>query len=198
MLRRVLGALEGLNAPWYLGGGWAADAFVGRVTREHHDVDIVAFMRDQHIIREHLPDWRLVAHDDNVPGATKRTWDARDLTMPAHIHVFGDDAVDWEFQLNYGPGERWEFHGNPGFTLSFDQCVAESEWGIPILAPAVNLYYKAVPPMWRGEPRTPPRPHDDHDLDLLLPHLSAEQRQWLGSAIAAMEPAHPWLGVLAK
>jgi hypothetical protein len=195
-LERVFGALEGLDVPWYLCGGWAVDAFLGRVTREHHDVDIAVFLQHQHIVREHLPDWRLVGHDDNVPGATQVTWDARDLIMPAHIHVYAGDGFEFEFNLNEGPASTWEFHGNPGFELPFEQAVGNSAWGIPIVSPLVNLYYKAIPPMWRNMPRHPPRPHDNEDFEVLLPHLDAGQRAWLSSAIAAMEPEHPWLAKL--
>ncbi|MFB4283322.1 nucleotidyltransferase domain-containing protein [Nonomuraea sp. MTCD27] len=38
---------------WFLCGGWAADAWLGRQTRDHCDVDIAVFHPDQHAIFEH-------------------------------------------------------------------------------------------------------------------------------------------------
>jgi len=32
--------LAGFGATWFLCGGWAADAWLGRQTRDHFDVDI--------------------------------------------------------------------------------------------------------------------------------------------------------------
>jgi len=45
----VAARLEGLDACWWIVGGWAVDAFTG-VSREHEDVD-VAFLRDERWVR---------------------------------------------------------------------------------------------------------------------------------------------------
>ena len=72
---------------WFLCGGWAADAWLGRQTRDHCDVDIAVFHPDQHAIYEHFPGWALVGHDPNVADDTTEQWNGRRLDLPAHIHV---------------------------------------------------------------------------------------------------------------
>jgi hypothetical protein len=43
--------LGGVDAPWWLAGGWAIDAFLGRVTRVHEDTDVLVLRRDQAAFR---------------------------------------------------------------------------------------------------------------------------------------------------
>ena len=47
MLLRVSELMGTLGRPWALCGGWAVDAWLGRVTREHLDVDLSVFEEDQ-------------------------------------------------------------------------------------------------------------------------------------------------------
>jgi hypothetical protein len=46
-LTAVREALAGYDGPWWIGGGWAIDLFVGSSPREHDDVDVVVLRRDQ-------------------------------------------------------------------------------------------------------------------------------------------------------
>lgn len=62
--------LVGFTPTWCLCGGWAADAWLGRRTREHWDVDIAVFHGDQRAVFEDLAGWVLVGHDPNVPEDT--------------------------------------------------------------------------------------------------------------------------------
>ena len=42
-----LGLIKTFTRPWFVCGGWALDLFIGKQTREHHDLDIGIFRRDQ-------------------------------------------------------------------------------------------------------------------------------------------------------
>src|SRR5688500_6169036 len=111
--------LAGFDAPWFLCGGWAADAWLGRETRQHVDVDIAVFHHDQRVIFEHLAGWALVGHDPNVPGDTSQPWDGRRLDLPAHIHVptvasplstsatARHSRFEFEFLLSERSGDEW-------------------------------------------------------------------------------------------
>src|SRR5690349_1747396 len=46
--------LTGFGPSWSLCRGWAGDAWLGRQTRDHGDVDIAVFHRDQRAIFEHF------------------------------------------------------------------------------------------------------------------------------------------------
>lgn len=64
---RVSDLMAGYAAAWCLCGGWGVDAWLGRVTRDHADVDIVVFQADLPALFDHLEGWQLIAHDSPFP-----------------------------------------------------------------------------------------------------------------------------------
>jgi hypothetical protein len=50
----VRALLSDLTVPYWIAGGWAIDLAVGRVTRDHADVDIMLLERDEHALRTDL------------------------------------------------------------------------------------------------------------------------------------------------
>lgn len=58
-LQRTLGLMEGFPAPGCVAGGWAVDLFLGKVTREHGDVDIAIFRDDQRAVHDHFRGWQV-------------------------------------------------------------------------------------------------------------------------------------------
>src|SRR5206468_5139111 len=81
------------RSAWAFAGGWAVDAWLGRLTRDHGDVDIAVFENDRGALFEILAGWQLIAHEEtmaNQGGA--ELWDGRRLSVPAHIHVRSPEA----------------------------------------------------------------------------------------------------------
>ncbi len=183
---------------WSICGGWAVDAWLGRLTRDHADVDIAVFQGDERALLDHLAGWQLIAHDANVDGGTSELWDGRRLDLPAHIHGrLSDerlpDRVDaateqgfgLDIQLSERSGADWVFSREPRVTMPLRRAVVQSAWGLPTLAPEALLFYKA------GDLRR----RDKLDFLALLPHLTAEQRGWLRDAVSLV--GHPWLAQLS-
>jgi hypothetical protein len=133
--------LIGFGAPWFLCGGWAADAWLGRQTRDHADVDIAVFHRDQHVIFDHFKGWALVGHDPNVPDDTAEPWNGRHLDLPAHIHVpklgsplSASTAVthtdfEFEFLLNDGSDGLCVLNRDLDIAIPLERCIRSSPWG---------------------------------------------------------------------
>jgi hypothetical protein len=65
--------LSGLTVPYWIIGGWAIDLAVGRVTRDHADVDVMLLERDKHVLWDDLP-------EDDVQ-ITGRGRESRRLTL---------------------------------------------------------------------------------------------------------------------
>jgi hypothetical protein len=204
--------LAGFGAPWFLCGGWAADAWLGRQTRDHEDVDIAVFHHDQRAIFAHLSGWALVGHDPNVVGDTTEPWNGRHLDLPAHIHVpeFGSPlatspavthpAFEFEFLLNERSGHDWVLNRELHIAVALERGTRQSAWGLPTAAPEVVLFYKAGGNLTTAEREAGGdgvRPHDEQDLFALLPTLTEAQRSWLRESLAKVQPAHPWLAHLA-
>jgi hypothetical protein len=73
-------ALRAAGIDYWLFGGWAVDFWVGRVTRDHDDIDAAAWRRDYDGIREALQSvgWRHTPVADEMVG-TRYTWQRSEL-----------------------------------------------------------------------------------------------------------------------
>jgi hypothetical protein len=117
------------------------------------------------------------------------------LTFPVH-ELHGRKAAETanvptleaEFLLNESDGMQWIFRRDPSITRPIELVGRRSRLGIPILAPAIVLLYKA--------PRF--KPEDDADLCAVAPALDTEARRWLADALERYQPGHPWTRTLGK
>ncbi len=200
VVARVAGVMSAYRPRWFLCGGWAVDAWVGRQTRDHGDLDIAVFQNDQRALFDHLEGWQLIAHDPNVAGDTSELWDGRGLDLPAHIHgrapdarsrlpdrldAAGQQGFGLDILLNERSGDDWIFSREPHITMPLSRCAQQSAWGLPTAVPEILLFYKA----------SELRRRDKLDFLALLPHLTDEQRGWLRNAISLV--GHPWLAELS-
>jgi hypothetical protein len=74
-IERLDAALTGARIDYWLFGGWAVDFWVGRVTREHDDIDAAAWRADYDALGGALgaAGWRHTPAEDEVVG-TRYTW----------------------------------------------------------------------------------------------------------------------------
>jgi hypothetical protein len=177
---------DDLGAGWWTAGGWAIDLWVGRQTRPHVDLDIAILRRDQQRFWDRLAGWDLWLG----PDTELRPFDGPiEVTPPDHA-VWCRPTTDseWAFELllNDSEGDRWLFRRDPAVSLPLAEISGRTSDGVPFLAPEIVLLYKAKQR----------RPHDELDLAVALPTLSARQRTWLRDAIEQVHPGHPWLAVL--
>jgi hypothetical protein len=189
--------MSAFRAPWALCGGWAIDAWLGRQTRDHGDVDISVFIQDQRALFDHLAGWQLIAHDPHVTGDTSEPWDGRRLDLPGHIHgrldageglpdrLDGQQGFSLDVQFGDRSGDDWILSSQPRISLPLRKGVQQSPWGLPTVVPEVLLFFKALEL----------RRRDKLDFLTLLPDLTQEQRDWLRSAISLV--GHPWLSPLS-
>jgi hypothetical protein len=183
ILLRTTKAMAGFRPSWVLCGGWAVDAWLGRETRAHCDVDLAIALEDQLAVLHYLDGWHVRGHDDE-DDATTEQWDGRQLAFPGHIHATSPDGIELDIQLELWNAAVWELSTEPRITLPLKQCTRPTPWGLPATTPEVVLFYKAS---------ERPRPHDDLDFRALLPLLGEAERSWLSEAIALAHPACPWL-----
>ncbi len=209
-ITRVAELMADFPVAWCLCGGWAIDAWLGRQTRDHQDVDVAVFHDDQRAVFEHLRGWTLVGHDHSVPGNTSEPWNGRQLGLPAHIHASAprsdqllperlDDPAGLgfglEIVLNQRAGGTWVMSDEPWVSLPVVRCVRRSSWGVPTAVPEVVLFYKATA-YFDDETLLSRNPKDEADFLALLPVLKEKQRAWLRDAISCVRPGHPWVAHL--
>ena len=216
---RVAELMSKFGHPWALAGGWAVDAWLGRLTREHGDVDLAVF--DQQPLFELLAGWQLIAHEETKANEGADLWDGRPLVLPAHIHgrpperrgplperfdpsgmriVSTKDGFGLDIQLaersrtGRMAGQHWVLNAEPRVSMRLADCIRQSSWGLPMVAPEVILFFKAT--LYVGT-KNHLRPRDEADFAALLPLLTDEQRVWLREAVACVyDGEHPWAGWL--
>lgn len=54
VLEPVIEAMSAYRGAWALCGGWAVDAWIGRITRDHGDIDVSVFVQEQGLLFEDL------------------------------------------------------------------------------------------------------------------------------------------------
>jgi len=215
---RIADVMSTYRPPWALAGGWAVDAWLGRLTRDHGDVDLAVF--DQPALFEHLAGWQLIGHDETKENEGADLWDGRALVPPAHLHgrppeqsgplperfddsgmrvVFSADGFWLDIQLCECSGGDWVLNSDapasavaePRVAKPLAGCIRQSRWGLPTVAPEVILFLKAT--LYVGT-KNHLRPHDEADFVALLPLLSEEQRGWLRAAVSRVyDGEHPWV-----
>ena len=179
--------MRGFAPPWFVAGGWAVDLYLGRLTREHADVEVAIFREDQRAAQRHFEGWRLLKVSD---GALSEWRAGERLELPVHeVHCLGGpaDLPRLELLLNERRGDLWAFRRNEIVTRPLAMCYMTSAAGVRVLAPEIVLLYKS-----RNAGAK-----DEQDFDALAPRLDEERRAWLRAAVAACEGgSHPWLGRL--
>ena len=193
-LLEVAEALGNLRAPFYFAGGWAIDLHLGRVTREHHDIDALVMRRDHLLLHQALKQFslkKIIPHPDGIPSrGTIVEWSPGDkLELPVHqINAYraGESEPAFQVMLAESRGSDWIFRRNPDVSMQLSQMGFHPLWGLPYLAPEIVLLFKAK----HLEPR------DRVDFDHAIPALSADARRWLRDAIEKTHPGHEWLKVV--
>jgi hypothetical protein len=194
-LLEVAEALGNLRAPFYFAGGWAIDLHLGRVTREHHDIDALVMRRDHLLLHKALRGFslkKIIPHPDGMPPnrGTIVEWPAGErLELPVHqVNAYraGESELAFQVMLAESRGSDWIFRRNPDVSMPISKMGFHPLWGLPYLAPEIVLLFKAK----HLEAR------DRVDFDHAIPALSVDARRWLRDAIEKTHPGHEWLKVL--
>jgi hypothetical protein len=179
-------AFSSIDAPWWIGGGWAIDLFVGSQTRPHGDIDVAMLRRDALAVRALRDAFDVyIAHD-----GTLTPWDGGPLGLSRHqfwARRRDDDAWAFEVLFEEESDGEWLFRRDARVRLPLARFGRTTAGGVPYVAPEVALLYKAK--------------HDDidrHAADFAsaLPLLDAGQRAWLREALIVVHPGHPWIALI--
>lgn len=172
-----------LTTPWWIAGGYAIEFFLGRSIREHGDIDVLLLRRDQHEVHRVLAGWDIHAAD---PPGGLRPWHAGEQ-LPAGVHDIWcreHPGGPWRIQvmLDEADGDEWHSRRDARIHRPVSSLGVRTTTGMPILAPEIQLFYKAKDT----------RPKDEVDFAAALPFLDEDRRRWLDAALSVTRPDHRW------
>lgn len=175
--RELAGVLHALDVPWWIGGGWALDLFLGRETRPHEDTDLILLRRDALALQEALERWDLHL----AAGGELRPWGAGEpVERPANAVWARRPGGSWLFdvKLEENEGDVWLYRRSDRVRRPIAELGLDLD-GIPVLRPELVLLYKLGGTAG---------PHDDADLAAVEAFLPAESRAWLADALTLAHP----------
>jgi hypothetical protein len=176
--------LAGVDAPWWVAGGYAIEYAVGEPFRPHGDVDVLMLRRDQLEAQRALPGWELWAAD---PPGQLRPWLPGEV-LPLAVHDIWcrptpDSPWRFQFMLDESEGDEWVSRRDSRIRRPIAGIGRVNADGIPYLVAEIQLLYKA-----KGA-----RPKDEQDFAMMAPRLDAQQRQWFRDSMTIAYGTHPWL-----
>lgn len=182
--QKVASLMAKFNNTWFIAGGWAIDLFMGKETREHKDIEIAIFRKDQLNLKAYLKAWDF----KKVINSEFHHWGDEFLELPIHeIHATNKLNGDkLEVLLNEAEDNDWQFRRDLRISLPHHAVWSYSELGIPYLNPEIVLLYKAKNT----------REKDHQDFITVKDHLDNNKKQWLKSALELHVPEHRWIQLL--
>jgi hypothetical protein len=183
----VADVMRGLDVWWAVAGGWAVDLWLGRRTREHHDVE-VSIVRDDQLRLHELAarGWELSCIDP--PGRGWRTLRDEEVVDPPSFQLKARNAsCEFDLFLETTDDDAWIFRRDRRIRRNLDSVRVATASGIPVVAPEVHFLYAAKHTGAKNE----------HDFSAALPALGVEATRWLGDCLALVHPDHQWCAALA-
>jgi len=174
------------NSPWYVVGGWALDLWHGHQSRDHEDLEFCILSEDIDLFRARLPELDLY----EVHNGTFAYLAPDMRPRPETSQLWGADTTNacWriDMMIEHGTRDIWIYKRDPSFRFARSTVVRETPSGIPYLAPALVLLFKAKHI----------RPKDAADFQAALPKLHVQEKADLRCWLEAMYPGHEWINQL--
>jgi hypothetical protein len=186
------GLMRGFAGTWFVAGGWAIDLFLNRVTRKHSDIEIGIYRDEQQLLWDQLEGWSFKKAMPGDQGSQWVAWEkGEELRLPVHQIRAGrseGEPREVEFLLHEREAANWCTRRHPGLTRAVSEVAIECALGIPILAPEIQLLFKAK--------KTRKKDHDD--FQATLPRLNGRQRTWLAMALRQYHADHEWIAAIDR
>lgn len=179
--------LKEATSAWHVAGGWALDLWHGEQTREHEDLEFAVLSEDVAYFRSLLPDLEFFTARDGALDHLEST-----VAPSTEVNqLWGADIKQgcWrvEMMIERGTPDLWIYRRNPTIRMPRTNAVHRSLSGIPYLAPANVLLFKAK---YRRE-------KDEEDFRSALPELPASEKANLRTWLEKAHPGHEWIDSLS-
>jgi hypothetical protein len=162
---------------WWVSGGHGLELHLGRSWRSHDDIDVGLCRGDVVTLGGLLAGWEIaVATDGRL-----RPWDGQPVGENENNLWARRQPGPWEVDITVGEGDAdfWAYRRDQSLTMPWVDAVLTNADGVPYLAPALQLLFKAKDP----------RPKDDFDAEVVIPTLDD---RGLALLHVRLPPEHRW------
>jgi hypothetical protein len=175
--------LKGWSSEWYVAGGWALDLWHGHQTRAHDDIEFA-------VLPDGIDGCRRVLSDLTFFAATEGKFACLAPTDAASADLWQLWGADMEagfwrvdMMVERGTPEIWVYKRDPAIRMPRASAVRRNQSGIPYLAPANVLLFKAKHR----------REKDEQDFEAALPRLSSQEKSDLRLWLERLHAGHAWI-----
>lgn len=154
LIEEMTRALDAADVPFWLRGGWALDFLVGRITRDHADIDVLAHAHDAERVSAVLESFEYAPVAGPLP---ERQRNFKKAGEKLHVALLETDQSGELFlatfrDLSWPRGTLLHPRGRIG------------DLSPPIISPEAQLWAKDELRRFLGDPE---RAHDAADIELL-------------------------------
>lgn len=210
LIRQANELLKNQGFEYAFCGGWAIDLFLGKETRTHGDIDILAYWPERDKIIEWAWSQEFLVYEMLGGGKVHRITDVRDqvvckrnifcctpdcelvsLTATEEENIYfldfqhtGLKKLNFlEFLFNGKKDGDLLYARNEAIKQALEEAVLYRD-GIPYLSPEMCLLYKSTDTEREGY-------QDDYDRAMAV--MDRRQKRWLNDALTVMYPqGHKW------
>lgn len=178
--------LKHASRPWYVVGGWALDLWHGIQTREHEDLEFAVLPESVRAFREILRELDFfTVHAGLIEPLAQ---DKAPLPHVSQLWGLDSGSARWcvDMMLERGTSSTWIYKRDESIQAPRSEITRISNTGIPYMAPAAVLLFKAKYL----------RDKDEADFARALPRLVPSERETLRHWLERAHPNHPWLAAL--
>ena len=161
--------------PWFIAGGWAIDLFLDEKTREHEDIEIGIYRKDQMKLFRYFEKQRkyFIDNKSRIGKHEKKQWNKEYLRLPIHELYIEVNGLDIEVLLNEKDDRHWIYRRNSKIMHEDDGVILRNKERIPYLCPEIVLLYKSKHM----------KEKDIHDMENAIPKMNESQVKWLLDSI---------------
>ena len=176
---KVKERMDKFGFPWFIAGDWAIDLFLGRETRDHGDIEIGIYRKNQmQLCRFFAKSKKSFVDNRNYTGKRERhEWTKEYLRPPIHELYIDLGGLELEVQLNERDDHNWIYRRDPGIILEEGRAILFNELDIPYLCPQIVCLCKT---RRMGD-------MDRADIALALGRMDEGQKKWLFESLKDRE-----------
>ena len=138
VVRRLQTVMSAYQGWWALAGGWSTDVGLGRISREHHDIEISCARAEKAEVWQYLTEAGADLRQINPPGTGWRIWRRDDPFDPPSFQVqarLPDPTFDVFFETI--ADNQWLYRRNSRISRPLAE-ITSRVLDVPVLRPEVQ------------------------------------------------------------